>query len=65
MQETHFHAFLANCFKQDLRTFSPGIFLQKKSATWKAFVFSASDYHTVVYHDHHTGVHQDYHTVGR
>ena len=26
-----------------LRVFSPGKFLQKKSATWKVFVFSASD----------------------
>ena len=42
MQETDLRAFVANCLKQDCtRFFSPGKFLQKQSATWKVFVFSA------------------------
>ena len=42
MQETDLRAFVANRLKQDFTCFfSPGKFLQKKSATWKVFVFSA------------------------
>ena len=37
---THLRAFVANRLKQDLRAVSPAIFLRKRSATWKVFVFS-------------------------
>ena len=34
---------IANCRKQDLRSFHLESFGKKKSATWKVFVFSAPD----------------------
>ena len=45
--KTDLRAFVANCWKRDIRAFSPGKFLSKKSATWKVFVFSAPAPHMI------------------